>query len=190
METDKQYLTPNEVAELLMVSPVTVRQWAQKGMLKAYTTPGGHRRFLPEDIEDFCKERKVNKIQRTGETTRMLIIDNDRQVLDQLQQVVGNNNSQVEIESANDGFLAGQKVEAFKPHVVLLNLESPNCDGFSICKQLKQSPRTEKIRVIAMSESFAPETVERVKADGADTCIKKPLESAELLTSIGINPVN
>jgi len=37
----KTHLTPNEVAELLMVNPVTVRQWAARGLLRSLTTPGG-----------------------------------------------------------------------------------------------------------------------------------------------------
>src|SRR5690606_31688390 len=49
--TEKGFLTPNEVASLLMVSPITVRQWAQKGLLEAQTTAGGHRRFSREVIE-------------------------------------------------------------------------------------------------------------------------------------------
>ncbi|MDH5649062.1 MAG: helix-turn-helix domain-containing protein, partial [Gammaproteobacteria bacterium] len=44
-DNDKDYLTPSDVAKLLMVSPVTVRQWAQKGALKSKATLGGHRRF-------------------------------------------------------------------------------------------------------------------------------------------------
>jgi len=34
----KDYFTPNEVAQLFLVSPVTVRQWAQKGLLRAALT--------------------------------------------------------------------------------------------------------------------------------------------------------
>ena len=41
----KTHLTPNEVARLLMVNPVTVRQWASRGLLRSMATPGGHRRF-------------------------------------------------------------------------------------------------------------------------------------------------
>ena len=37
----KEFRTPTEVATLLLVSPVTVRQWAQKGILEARTTAGG-----------------------------------------------------------------------------------------------------------------------------------------------------
>jgi excisionase family DNA binding protein len=54
IDSNKAYLTPNEVAELLMVAPVTVRSWAQKGLLVAKVTPGGHRRFLKSDVERYC----------------------------------------------------------------------------------------------------------------------------------------
>ncbi len=53
---DKPYLTPNEVATLFMVSPITVRQWAQKGLLKAEVTVGGHRRFLRGEVERFARD--------------------------------------------------------------------------------------------------------------------------------------
>jgi excisionase family DNA binding protein len=39
-KTIKPYLTPSEAAELLMVSPITVRAWAQKGLLPSETTLG------------------------------------------------------------------------------------------------------------------------------------------------------
>ena len=42
----KGYLTPREVADLLMVSPITVRQWAQRA--------GWKRRPLPVDTAASC----------------------------------------------------------------------------------------------------------------------------------------
>ena len=51
----KNYYTPNEVAQLFMVSPVTVRQWAQKGLLHAALTAGGHRRFLHQELIRFAE---------------------------------------------------------------------------------------------------------------------------------------
>jgi excisionase family DNA binding protein len=51
----KTHLNPQEVAGLLMVSPVTVRQWAANGRLRSVTTPGGHRRFLLADVEAFAR---------------------------------------------------------------------------------------------------------------------------------------
>ena len=60
MSREKQYLIPTEVANLLMVSAVAVRKWAQSGELKALTTPGGHRRFLMRDVQEFAKKRGIN----------------------------------------------------------------------------------------------------------------------------------
>ena len=44
---NKPYLTPIEVAQWMMVSPVTVRGWAQKGLLQAEVPPRGHRQLPP-----------------------------------------------------------------------------------------------------------------------------------------------
>ena len=76
----KGYLTPREVADLLMVSPITVRQWAQKGWLEAQTTPGGHRRFLHRHVELFARNRGLTLNQGGDDSTRILIVDDDEQI--------------------------------------------------------------------------------------------------------------
>lgn len=44
-------LSPAEVAKQFRVGPKTVTRWADRGLLKTIRTPGGHRRFLVEDIQ-------------------------------------------------------------------------------------------------------------------------------------------
>lgn len=49
--TDRtQWLSLSEACDLLKVSQVTLRQWADAGHLRVYRTPGGHRRFAREDL--------------------------------------------------------------------------------------------------------------------------------------------
>src|SRR6185312_12057904 len=77
----KTHLTPNEVAELLMVNPVTVRQWAARGLLRSLTTPGGHRRFLLSDVEEFARSRGSASVPRgSGRPDRVLVVDDDPQI--------------------------------------------------------------------------------------------------------------
>src|SRR5260370_4142993 len=77
----KTHLTPNEVAELLMVNPVTVRQWAARGLLRSLTTPGGHRRFLLRDVEEFARSRGSTPAPRNScRPDRVLIADDDLQL--------------------------------------------------------------------------------------------------------------
>ena len=50
MTTDRQLLTPGEVAQLFRVDPKTVTRWASDGKLTCIRTLGGHRRFRAEEV--------------------------------------------------------------------------------------------------------------------------------------------
>ena len=45
------WLSLGDACRLLDVSDTTLRQWADAGHLRVYRTPGGHRRFLRQDVE-------------------------------------------------------------------------------------------------------------------------------------------
>ena len=48
----KRYLTVKEVADLLGVTPLTLRNWDKSGKLKAYRNPiNNYRIYKPGDIE-------------------------------------------------------------------------------------------------------------------------------------------
>ena len=45
-------LTPREVAELFGVRTTTLARWARAGRLPVAFTPGGHRRYQREDVDE------------------------------------------------------------------------------------------------------------------------------------------
>ena len=49
------WLSLREARTLLDVSDTTLRQWADSGHLRVYRTPGGHRRFLREDVDSLTR---------------------------------------------------------------------------------------------------------------------------------------
>jgi excisionase family DNA binding protein len=49
-ETKGRRLTSREAARVLGVSEASVKRWADGGLLPMEKTPGGHRRFRPEDL--------------------------------------------------------------------------------------------------------------------------------------------
>ena len=58
----KQYLTVNEVAKIIGVSPLTVRNWDQKGRLIAYRNPlNNYRLYKVGDVENLIKEIEDSK---------------------------------------------------------------------------------------------------------------------------------
>lgn len=44
-------LTAAEVAEVFQVDPKTVIRWADKGRIAHIRTPGGHRRYMRDDVD-------------------------------------------------------------------------------------------------------------------------------------------
>ena len=186
----KIWLTPNEVAELLLVSPVTVRQWAQKGLLPARTTPGGHRRFSMEAVRQFAiREGMASRLK--GEASRcILVVDDDEQLNRFLVELFRSKYQGAFVDSAFDGYEAGSKVQQVNPDVVLLDLMMPGMDGFQVCERLKTDVDTMHIHVVAMSGFYSEENEGRIMSVGADKFLRKPFSNAEVIEACGFSSAN
>ena len=187
MSNEKSYFTPAEVAEMLMVSPITVRKWAQDGELKAVTTPGGHRRFKWADIQDFSKKRELKLLTVSNKKINLLIVDDDRTLSGYLAEVFSIYSDFINVELANDGFEAGVKLESFRPDIILLDLMMPGIDGVTVCQQIKNNPENAAIRIIAMTGFHTPENEQRIINAGAEVCLKKPIDKQLLLELTGLS---
>ncbi len=172
---EKPYLTPNEAAALLMVAPATLRVWADKGLLKALTTAGGHRRFLRDELERFRHDQGLD-----SRVQRILIVDDEAPLARYLSALLSGF-AGVTTCTASEGFSAGRLVQTFRPHTLLLDLMMPGLDGFQVCEQIKSDPTTRSTRVIAMTGYPSAENVERILAAGAEACLSKPLDEDRLL---------
>jgi len=62
-----QWLSLRDACRLLDVSNTTLRQWADNGYLRVYRTPGGHRRFLRDDVESFANSPGQAREQSRGD---------------------------------------------------------------------------------------------------------------------------
>jgi len=185
----KTHLTPTEVAELMMVNPVTVRQWSASGMLRSSTTPGGHRRFLLSDVEQFAYTRGAKQAaHHSSRPDRVLIMDDDPNVSRRIAELIQERHSDVETEIAHDGFEAGVKVESFRPHALVLDLMMPGIDGLEVCRRLRARLTLNRIRIVAVNDFADLENVDRILAAGANACLSKPLDSERLLVELGFTP--
>ena len=174
-KVDKQrmYLTPNQVAEMLMVSPITVRQWSQKGEIESMQTPGGHRRYLYSHVQKFASDKDIALQVNSNGRPKILIVDDDEQLAEFLAEILSARYDDIEIETAVDGFDAGFKVKSFRPSIVLLDLMMPGIDGFDVCKKLKNDPTTKSVRIIVISGFLSDENRAKAMSVGAENCLAK-----------------
>lgn len=51
--TGQSLLSIGQACKLLGVSEATLRNWTDEGKIKAFVTPGGHRRYVESELKDF-----------------------------------------------------------------------------------------------------------------------------------------
>jgi DNA (cytosine-5)-methyltransferase 1 len=60
-----QYLTIKKAAKLLHVTPLTLRNWDKKGILKPYRHPANNYRiYRPDQIESFLRNLELSRAKR------------------------------------------------------------------------------------------------------------------------------
>ena len=65
----KKYLSVNEVAKLLGVTPLTIRNWDNRGVLSAYRNPiNNYRMYKIEDVETLLRTIEGSKGARKRDT--------------------------------------------------------------------------------------------------------------------------
>lgn len=187
---NKKYLTPNEAAELLLVSPVTIRQWAQKGELPARTTPGGHRRFDMKDLVDFASSKGIdidlNHEEEKKGHLKVLLVDDDPQILGLLEELISTKVEGSQIEKASDGFETGQKMANFLPDVVILDVMMPGINGMTVCKNIRSNPDTKFTKIIAVTGFYTEDNIAAMLEAGADICLEKPINFSKLFEVMNI----
>ncbi len=91
-----------------------------------------------------------------------------------------------EVEVVEDGEAGILRAEAKPPDVILLAIELPRMNGFSVCNKLKRHKALDRIPLLLLSRDATEETFEQHRRlrTRADDYIKKPITVAELLDKV------
>ena len=90
----------------------------------------------------------------------------------------------VKVVTAVDGVDALEKVEQYKPDLVLLDIMMPRMSGFQVCRKLKSDERTKDIQVLMVTALNELGDVEEASDCGTDDFVSKPVNKFELLTRV------
>jgi len=76
-----RWMSLGEAARLLGVHPATLRRWADEGVIRCLRTPGGHRRFLEQDLWIFLNARRQADVTLAPDTLALHLIGQVRREL-------------------------------------------------------------------------------------------------------------
>lgn len=119
----------------------------------------------------------MGKVQNTP--SRILIIEDDPEILSALNIVLGSVGFDVDVLLKGDNILKNQFVT---PDVFLIDKWLPDVDGLDICRYLKSKPNYRDIPVIMLSAS--KELRDQAFDAGADEFIEKPFLVQDLVDLI------
>jgi excisionase family DNA binding protein len=169
-----EWLTLGQAAEYLGVAQSTVRKWSDGGRLRAFYTPGKHRRFRKEDLDSFLGGPRS---QAHG-TPLVLVVDDD----DRLREFIRVNlemdgYSVREASNAEEGLAA---LEAQPPDLILLDVMMPGMSGWEMLGRVQERHGVGTIPVIMFSGQVDA-SEEQASESGAQAFLGKPVDPQQLI---------
>lgn len=174
-----ELFTASDVARFCQVDLKTIHNWADKGEIRHFRTPGRHLRFRRLDVLDFLRKYgyPIPEVLRLGKP-KVVIIDEDPASLAALRKALAKKFDLTTFQDPLDALVA---VGALQPDALVLDVKMPGLDGVRALERLRSIDATSHIRCIVFSEH---EDVKKSATDaGAYDFIKKG-ELADLRDSL------
>ncbi|HEY3592397.1 MAG TPA: response regulator [Polyangiaceae bacterium] len=144
-----ELFTASEFASFCQVDLKTIHNWADKGEIRHFRTPGRHLRFRRLDVLDFLRKYgyPIPELLRVGRP-KVVVIDDDPNVLAGVRRSLGR---RFDVTTFQDPFEALVAVGTVQPDAIVLDLEMSGVDGLRCIERLKAMDSTSHIRTIVYS---------------------------------------
>lgn len=112
---------------------------------------------------------------------RILVVDDDVDILETIELILEIGGYEVEpLLNAENLF---ERINSFKPNLIILDIALGKLDGRVLCSEIKSSPKTSGIPVLLMSALYDSHDISLMK-DKPDDFMPKPFKMDVLLKKI------
>src|SRR5580698_2780905 len=112
--------------------------------------------------------------------TKVLVFESDAAFASELRNELSKLGCTTSV--VDDGNVGLQQAAADKPDLILLSIELPRMNGFSVCNKLKKDPSLKDVPLIIMSSESSDETFDQHKKlrTRAEAYVHKPIGFGKL----------
>src|SRR6266851_4743206 len=113
--------------------------------------------------------------------TKVLVFESDHAFAGELRTELSRLGCTVNV--VDDGNVGLQAASSDPPNLILLSIELPRMNGFSVCNKLKKDAQLKEVPLIIMSSESSDDTFEQHKKlrTRAEDYVHKPIAFGELL---------
>jgi len=101
---------------------------------------------------------------------KIMVVDNDIMMLEFMSDFLKKKGH--DVLTANDGLTALEKVEAYSPDIMFIDLVMPNIDGEKLCRIIRKIPKLKDIHMVIVSATASEHNID-FAGIGANACIAK-----------------
>jgi len=122
-------------------------------------------------------EEKANGV--VAPWARVLLVEDEADIRELIRYSLAQ--AGLEVEEASDGAEALEKLRAFAPDLIVLDLMLPGMPGLEICRRLRSRADTARLPIMVVSARSNPSEKALGLAMGADDYVTKPFSPRDLL---------
>lgn len=156
--------TASDVARFCQVDLKTIHNWADKGEIRHFRTPGRHLRFRRLDVFEFLRRYGYAIPDELHEgRPRLVIVDTDGNSASTLRRALARRFDVTLFDDPIDAFVG---LSGLDPDVLVLDLDDAGCEPTHVVSRLKANEATAHIRMFVVT-GRAGELREPIVAAGA-----------------------
>lgn len=156
-----------EAAKLLGLAVRSIQLMVDRGDLKAWKTPGGHRRISRESVQAWLQTREIHPAHQlvsqtndaaftTTPSVKLLIIDTDLDSRNQLSEFFKEKLPNYQIHFSSDPILGLTMVDAIKPSAIVFSLPLTEVNFIKLLQSLQSKPYFSNYPMLAIDSDQSP----------------------------------
>ena len=171
----------HEVAGMMGTNPSSVVRWIEAGKVKAFKTPGGHRRVREADLRAFFSEFSIPTPVDLGgaEQRRIVVVDPDARSAGTLARALRKANDALDVATAADAVDALLRVGVSPPQALVV--DGATVDVGSVARALKGQAATAGVALIVLVAKADADVEKKLKAAGAKAVLVRPVTAEQIL---------
>src|SRR2546426_8034054 len=140
----KRYWGTQRVARVCQVSPATVANWIDQGLLKGHKAPTGRRRVESDDLAAFLRAHGMGvppDLERSAGREVVVVVEDDAGYRRALVLTIAKSDLAVEVVEAATGMDGLLEIGRAQPSVIVLDFTLPDLNATQVIERLLEPGR-------------------------------------------------
>jgi excisionase family DNA binding protein len=177
----ERIFSTHAVAQMVGTNPSSVVRWIEAGKLKAYKTPGGHRRIREYDLRSFFSEFQIplpSDLIGNG-NERFVVVDADGRSAAALARALRKAAPKAEVTTVTDAVEALLRVGVSPPDALII--DGAIVDAGSLARALRAHPQTADTALVVLLPKQDSDAEKKLMAIGAKGVLTRPASADQIL---------